>query len=94
MRILVCLAALALAAAAPAPRSAPAPECANPRLTQADISKSGKFVAVKSRANADRLIDLPPGNLYLTVQRHVDNCVVPAIVRTGIGGNPARPRKP
>ena len=35
---------------------------------------------------AERLIDLPPGRLELTVQRMFDGCPIPAVLREGIGG--------
>jgi len=43
----------------------------------------------------DRLIDEPPGGLYLTVVRRVGRCEVPTLVRDGYGavGSGAPPRK-
>ena len=35
---------------------------------------------------AERLVDLPPGRLELTVQREFDGCPIPAVLREGIGG--------
>jgi hypothetical protein len=37
---------------------------------------------------AERLIDLPPGRLELTVQRMFDGCLIPAVLREGIGQQP------
>ena len=34
---------------------------------------------------AERLGELPPGNLILAVVRNIDKCQVPVIVRYGIG---------
>lgn len=41
----------------------------------------------------DRLIDEPPGGLYLTVVRRVGRCEIPTLVRDGYGaagGEPSR----
>ena len=35
---------------------------------------------------AERLIELPPGRLELTVLREFDGCPIPAVIREGIGG--------
>ena len=43
-------------------------------------------------AQLKRLDELPPANLELTVLRTEDGCVVPAIVRYGIGA-PAKPEE-
>ena len=34
---------------------------------------------------AERLIELPPGRLELTVLREFDGCPIPAVLREGIG---------
>ena len=41
-------------------------------------------------ATLKRLDELPPANLILTVLREEDGCIVPVIVRYGIGA-PAKP---
>jgi hypothetical protein len=38
-----------------------------------------------ARSRPRRLIDLPPGRLELAVQREVDGCVIPVVLREGIG---------
>jgi hypothetical protein len=35
---------------------------------------------------AERLIELPPGRLELTVLREFDGCPIPAVLREGVGG--------
>ena len=35
----------------------------------------------------DRLIDQPPGGLYLTVVRHVGRCEIPTLVKDGYGAS-------
>ncbi len=37
------------------------------------------------RVAPQRLIDLPPGRLELTVMRQVDGCPIPAVLREGLG---------
>jgi hypothetical protein len=39
-----------------------------------------------------RLDRLPPGDLHLTVERQIDGCHQPVIVRQNIGGGAFRPR--
>ena len=34
---------------------------------------------------ASTLVDLPPGDLHLTVERTINGCQVPTIIRYGIG---------
>jgi hypothetical protein len=41
---------------------------------------------------ARRLGDLPPGDLHLTVDRRINGCHQPVIVRQNIGGAAFRPR--
>lgn len=51
-------------------------------------------------ARANKLRDLPPGDLLLAVMRKVEGCHKPVIVRYGLGAEPARqqpdprPRRP
>lgn len=49
-----------------------------------------QMVEGKGRAGLQRLDKLPPANEQLTVLRTEGGCQKPVIVRTGIGGNPAR----
>jgi hypothetical protein len=91
---LIVSAALPLAAvsAAPAPRSA-APHAIPqaPRLSVASTRPcrdTGVTFAQdgKVATRPQKLGELPPGSLYLSVVRQVGGCPEPAIVRTGIGG--------
>lgn len=94
MRLLLPAAALVLstgsAAAPPAPSARPAvpllpnagpvaddKECEDTKVRHADETE-----APASR----RLGELPDGNLILAVERQVDGCRKPVIVRYGIGG--------
>lgn len=61
-----------------------AEDCPNARVRQADRM---------SGAQAQRLDELPPGRLELTVLRQVDGCAIPAVVRESIGGNPEADRR-
>jgi hypothetical protein len=78
------LAAMALiasaGAAAPATDARPICPTAGPRLADQPAPE----------AQLKRLDELPPANLELTVLRTEDGCIVPAIVRYGIGA-PAKP---
>jgi hypothetical protein len=66
---------------------APAPAKCDPfgRLDQADSLS-------RTPPRAQRLGDLPPGDLHLTVDRRVNGCHQPAIVRENIGGAAFRGR--
>jgi hypothetical protein len=43
---------------------------------------------------ANKLTELPPGDLVLTVVREENGCQKPVIVRYGIGSNSAPPQRP
>jgi hypothetical protein len=46
----------------------------------------------RSGPRAQRLDQLPPGDLHLTVDRQIDGCHQPVIVRQNFGGAAFRPR--
>jgi hypothetical protein len=60
-------------------------------IRPATVAKScpdlGPRIATVLRKNVrpQRLDQLPPGRLELTVMREVDGCPIPAVVREGIG---------
>jgi len=86
--LILLLAMLALpataAAAPPGPAKAPS-RCQNDRPV---------FAGEKDGAKAKRLGELPPAQLYLSVDRKVAGCREPVIIRYGIGraGVEAAPR--
>ncbi len=69
---------LTLGAAAATSPALPAktPKCARPDVIQARPID----------ARSQRLDQLPPGRLELTVMREIDRCPIPAVLREGIGG--------
>lgn len=73
--LLAAMTLMASAVAAPAPDTGPI--CQNIELQRADRSPPG--------ARLERLDELPPANLVLTVLRTEDGCSAPVIVRYGIG---------
>ena len=83
MRLSFLILSLAIPAAAcaapPAPSLKPPPKCPADRMIFAD-EKSGK-----PKAEPRKLGELPPGQLYLSVDRNVAGCRMPVIVRYGIG---------
>jgi hypothetical protein len=87
------LALLPLAAAATPTQ--PAPE-ATAAATPAKCDRFGRMeqasVLRQSGPRAQRLDQLPPGDLHLTVERQIDGCHQPAIVRQNFGGAAFRPR--
>jgi hypothetical protein len=105
MRLILALAALALplassAAHGPATKAAATPVrsgalpiggagCRRPDVHPADSINRGRF---------NRLGELPPGQLMLTVVREIDGCPEPVIVGQGYGFNSpphdARPTQP
>ena len=95
MRVIaaVILAVLPLAAAATPGRPAPhATGAAAPakcdrfgRMEQASVLR-------QAGPRAQRLDQLPPGDLHLTVDRQIDGCHQPTIVRQNFGGAAFRPR--
>jgi hypothetical protein len=76
--------ASAIAAGPPAPSPEAPGRCAADRVILAEQKRfhSGK-------APAQKLGELPPGKLYLTVDRQVDGCRKPVIVRYNIGATEA-----
>jgi hypothetical protein len=81
--MLIAIMAAAVAAGTPAPATGVAPICrdARPELAAEEPWPEAKL---------KRLDELPPANLILTVLREEDGCIVPVIVRYGIGA-PAKP---
>jgi hypothetical protein len=67
----------AFAAHPPHAAASPAPPC----LPDSVVNANGDA----RRPQYRRLGDLPPANQYLAVERRVNNCRTPAVVRTGIG---------
>jgi hypothetical protein len=96
MRFVILFAAVVLpasSAAAPPPAVAPAPAPA-PALPQSQGFGSASAACVnpnvhqaegRGTAEAKRLGELPPANLYLSVMREVDGCNMPVIVNYGVG---------
>ena len=86
MRLMILAASLAL----PSSGSA-TPHEAAPPLTQAkapdDCVRTGVRMAERPRARIvpRRLDELPAGRLEHAVMRHDGRCVIPAVVREGIG---------
>jgi len=78
-----------VAAAVPAAVPITAPACQNARP---GIAAAGSLYDGAGPARAQRLGDLPPANLVLTVLRREDGCERPVIVRYGIGGTPGANR--
>jgi hypothetical protein len=91
MLLTILLAALQLAQAP----AAPAPVSEIPRLSPPDSRAKDcprttlRYAEEDVPRGARRLIELPPGRLELAVMREFDGCAIPAVVREGIGGNPA-----
>ena len=82
MRLSFLILSLAIPAAAlaapPAPSLKPPPKCPADRMIFADEKGQAK-------AQPRKLGELPPGQLYLSVDRNVAGCRMPVIVRYGIG---------
>ena len=80
---ILALAATALAStafAAPPPQGGlarPAAGCPDPPLVH--LVRPGR------PATVHRLTELPPANMYLSVYRRIDGCLVPVIAAYGIG---------
>lgn len=81
--MLIAVMAAAAAAGTPAPATGVGTICpdTHPKLVDELPSPEAKL---------KRLDELPPANLILTVLRREDGCIVPVIVRYGIGA-PAKP---
>jgi hypothetical protein len=88
MRLAILILSLAVPVAAAA-----APPAALPKTPGKCPSDRVVFADRDGKVEAKRLGELPPGSLYLSVDRQVDGCRQPVIVRYGIGavgGAPAR----
>jgi hypothetical protein len=59
--------------------------CQNPLVHHATANRKGEF---------NRLDELPPGDLVLSVMRGTDGCIKPVIVRHGIGTGTPRDASP
>jgi hypothetical protein len=77
------MAAMAVAGAVALPPDGK-PVCENPFPQSAKRAPD----APGPEASFKRLVELPPANLILTVLRTEDGCIVPVIVRYGIGSAP------
>jgi hypothetical protein len=77
MSLTLLMTALAALAAAPEPPKS-ARECRRHDLQQATRG-------IDPPPSPRRLDQLPPGNLELAVQRQVDGCIEPTIIRYGVG---------
>jgi hypothetical protein len=77
---MLLLFAAALSAATPQQASllSTPPTC--PRTASYYAWQRGKQVAPR------KLTELPPANAYYTVYRRIDGCMVPVIVKYGVGG--------
>ena len=87
----------ATSAAQPPPSSPPRPDAPPPPMpgtgaAWCDGQIRPRHAGERPRAEARRLDELPPGDLYLTVWRRVDGCVGPVLVRQGYGGGQERRR--
>ena len=96
MRHLLLLSALLLpggAGAAERPRPPAAQPGADP-VTGRPCTRPGvRFAQSGDEVRADKLGELPPGDLLLTVVREVEGCRTPVIVRYGYGGAAPAPRQ-
>jgi hypothetical protein len=75
------------ASAGPPPTAAARGRCPSDPLLFADRDRGGQ-------AQPRKLGELPPGRLYLSVDRQIDGCRQPVIVRYGIGAVQAPPPAP
>ena len=99
MRHLVLLSAWMVLAGTPAASAAPVAVVQTPSAkataTGERCQRSDVILAEPGEApRANKLAELPPGNLLLTVVREEDGCQKPVIVRYGIGSNRASPTPP
>ena len=98
MRHLVLLSAWMVLAGTSAATAAPVAVVQTPyakaTATGERCQRSDVILAKPGEApRANKLVELPPGDLLLTVVREEDGCQKPVIVRYGIGSNRA-PAKP
>ena len=102
MRHLVLLSAVLIIGSASASGAAPVAVVQTPKAKTASTGercqRSDVILAQpRESPRANKLAELPPGNLLLTVVREENSCQKPVIVRYGIGTNVApaeRPRRP
>ncbi len=98
MRHLVLLSALLISTGAPAagPPAAQSPPGASAgavpmagnKASSSNCQRSDVIPAARSKPpRANKLGELPPGNVVMTVMREVDGCHKPVIVRYGIGSD-------
>jgi hypothetical protein len=78
--MLLLLLAAALSGATPQQASPLATASTCPRTAGYYAWQRGKQVAPR------KLTELPPANAYYTVYRRIDGCMVPVIVKYGVGG--------
>ena len=76
--LILMLPAAVAASAPPAPRAVAPGSCPPDRLLFADRD-------IRGQAQPKKLGEEPPGKLYLSVDRQVNGCRTPVIVRYGIG---------
>lgn len=106
MRMIAALAftllPLAAGAAQPQPAETPqarAEQVASAQAAQAacdrfvDVHWANGAVLTQPPSRAQRLGELPAGDLSLTVQRQINGCIEPVIIREGIGAFETRPAK-
>ena len=95
MRMIAATILAVLPLAADATPAQPAPSANGASMT-AKCDRFGRMeqatVLRQSGPLAQRLDRLPPGDLHLTVERQVNGCHQPTIVRQNIGGTGFRPR--
>jgi len=88
MPIPLMLVLLATAVASP---PAPSPAAGAPNDQRKCMALGPQVAAILRKGVApQRLDELPPGRLELTVMRMVDGCPQPAVIRENIGPAPAR----
>ena len=77
------------------PRAAPAdaPALCTPFARTQRAHGTGGAVLLQPPSRAQRLGELPAGDLSLTVQRQVNGCIAPVIVREGVGAFEAPRRR-
>ena len=89
MRLSILILSLAIPVAAAA-----APPVTLPKAPGKCPSDQPVFANRTGNENSRKLGELPPGSLYLAVDRQVDGCRQPVIVRHNIGGaGGGRPRR-
>ena len=102
MRQLVLLGVLVMLGGASAASAAPAAVVQTPpakTTSTGELCQRSNVILAQPRETprSEKLGELPPGDLVLTVVREENGCQKPVIVRYGIGSNQApaqRPRRP